>query len=75
MNKLIDLGNRFAAQSDWKDYALTKFCLMAMGIFIGSFIPSGKSKPARAISAGVFGLTFAVLMSKVLAVAKAMRSE
>lgn len=32
MKKLLELGDRFAQQSDWKDFALTKFCLFAINV-------------------------------------------
>ena len=32
MKRILEIGNRYAEQSDWKDFALTKFCLCAMGI-------------------------------------------
>ena len=44
MKKLLELGNRYAENSDWKDFALTKFCLCAMGILIGLKIPTNKKK-------------------------------
>ena len=65
MEKLLELGNRYAENSDWKDFALTKFCLCAMGILIGLNIPTNKKKTTAVISGGVFGITYVVLMSKV----------
>lgn len=50
MNKLLEIGNRYAEQSDWKDFALTKICLCAMGILIGVKIPNNKKKPVEIIS-------------------------
>ena len=44
MKKLLELGNDYAANSDWTDFALAKFCLCAMGILIGIGIPEGKAK-------------------------------
>ena len=35
MKRILEIGNRYAEQSDWKDFALTKICLCAMGILIG----------------------------------------
>lgn len=34
--KLLEFGNRYARQSSWKDFALTKLCLFSMGLFVGS---------------------------------------
>jgi len=46
MNKLLELGNRYAKKSDWKDFALLKVCLCAMGILIGVSIPKKKMRLA-----------------------------
>ena len=35
MKRLFELGNQYVRESDWKDLALVKFCLCAMGIMIG----------------------------------------
>ena len=72
MKKLLELGNRYAENSDWKDFALTKFCLCAMGILIGLKIPTNKKKTTAVISGGVFGVTYVVLMSKVFKIIKEM---
>lgn len=72
MKKLLELGNRYAENSDWKDFALTKFCLCAMGILIGLKIPTNKKKTTAVISGGVFGITYVVLMSKVFKIIKEM---
>ena len=72
MKKLLELGNRYAEKSDWKDFALTKFCLCAMGILIGLKIPTNKKKTTAVISGGVFGITYVVLMSKVFKIIKEM---
>ena len=37
MRKLLDIGNRYAKESTWKDFALVKFCLFAMGLAAGVF--------------------------------------
>ena len=72
MKKLLELGNRYAENSDWKDFALTKFCLCAMGILIGLKIPTNKKKTTAVISGGVFGITYVVFMSKVFKIIKEM---
>lgn len=72
MKKLFELGDRFASQSDWKDFALTKFCLFSMGIIIGVLIPEKQVKKAAAAAGGVFAATYAVLMAKVFKIAKEM---
>ena len=32
MNQLFEIGNKYAAKSDWRDFALTKICLFSLGI-------------------------------------------
>ena len=75
MKKILEIGNRYAEQSDWKDFALTKFCLCAMGILIGLKIPTNKKKTTAIISGGVFGVTYVVLMAKVFKIVKNMMNE
>ena len=75
MKFFFNLGNRYAEQSNWTDFALTKFCLAAVGIIIGILIPAKHKKPAGIAAAGVFAVTYAVLMSKVFKIALAKEEE
>lgn len=75
MKKLLELGNRFAKQSDWKDFALTKFCLCAMGILIGICIPDKNKKCIGPVAAIIFASSYLTLMSKVLNVGIEMLDE
>lgn len=75
MKKYFELGNRYAAESDWKDFALTKFCVCAVGVMIGTCIPAVNRKKAMAIAGGVFAATYVPLMKKVFGVAKEMIEE
>ncbi len=72
MKKFLEIGNRYAEQSDWKDFALTKICLCAMGILIGLKISENKKKPIAIISSIAFLATYALLMTKVLKIVKEM---
>ena len=72
MKKFLEIGNRYAEQSDWKDIALTKICLCAMGILIGLKIPDKKKKPAAIISCLAFLGTYELLMTKVFKIIKEM---
>ena len=47
MKRILEIGNRYAEQSDWKDFALTKICLCAMGILIGLKISENKKKTMK----------------------------
>ena len=44
MNKFLDLGNRYAKESSWRDFALVKFCLFAMGLMAGTQVPDKYKK-------------------------------
>ena len=72
MKKLLEIGNRYAEQSDWRDFALTKFCLCAMGILIGMHIPIKGKKTTSVITGGVFFVTYVLLMKKVVKIVKEM---
>lgn len=75
INKFLELGNRYAAKSDWKDFALTKFCLCAMGVLIGLCIPNKNKKTAQIAASSVFAATYVPLMAKVFSVLKEMLQE
>ncbi len=36
MKKLLEIGNLYASESTWKDFALVKLCLL---VFIVTYIP------------------------------------
>lgn len=64
MKKLFDYGNQYVRESDWKDLALIKFCLCAMGILLGVSINPKYKKAAGIAALGVFILTYIPLMAK-----------
>ena len=70
MKQLFDLGNRYAAKSDWRDFALTKVCLFSLGVITGSCINPRNKKFARIMALGAFGATYIILMKKVYDIAK-----
>lgn len=39
MKCLFDSANEYTRQSDWKDFALVKMCLAAIGVLIGLHTP------------------------------------
>ena len=72
MKRILEIGNRYAEQSDWKDFALTKICLCAMGILIGLKISENKKKTIAIISSISFFFSFVLLMTKVFKIVKEM---
>lgn len=68
MQKLFGYAEKYIAKSDWKDLAMLKFCLFAMGILAGMRIPEKNRKQAGWIAAAVFAATYIPLMAKFFSV-------
>lgn len=64
MKKLFGYADKYLKQSDWKDLAMIKFCLAAMGVVIGASLPEKSKKSAVWIAGGVFAATYLPLMAK-----------
>lgn len=75
MEKFFELGNRFAADSDWKDFALTKFCLCSMGVLLGMVTPKKIRKGVRKLAFLTFLGTYIPLMLKVYGIWSEMNQE
>ena len=75
MRKLLNFGNRYASESSWKDFALVKFCLFAMGLAAGTQVPDKYKKAAVGAAAGVFAVTYIPLMAKVFRTRLGRRSD
>ncbi len=69
MNKLLGLGNRYAKESTWKDFAAVKFCLFSMGLMVGVRLHEKCKKAVMRIAALVFLTTYVPLMAKVIRIA------
>lgn len=65
MKKLLEIGNLYAKQSDWKDFALVKFCLCAMGVIIGVHVNPQYKQAVSDIAAGIFVVTYIPLMVRL----------
>ena len=66
MKKLFSAADSCIAEMNWKDMALLKFCLCAMGMLLGIALPKRGRKWA-ALGAGViFVATYIPLMLKFL---------
>lgn len=66
MKCLFTYADKYLKQSSWKDLALIKFCLFAMGIMVGMRIPEKNKKAAGWIAYFVFLSTYLPLMTKFL---------
>ena len=64
MKCLFDAADRYLKKSDWKDLAMLKFCLFAMGLFIGTQVPEKEKKAVRGIGLAIFAATYLPLMAK-----------
>ena len=69
MKKIFECANQYVKDSDWKDLALLKFCLCAMGIMIGLLIPKEKRKYPFLVSGIIFVATYIPLMVKFVKIA------
>ena len=65
MKKLLELGNQYAKESDWKVFALLKLCLCAIGVMIGVQVLRKYKKTAVLVSAGVFLAAYIPLIRKL----------
>lgn len=75
MKRLFESANRYLRASDWKDMALLKFCLAAMGILLGIAVPERRKKLVAFVASGVFAVTYVLLMLKYLPFLKSTDEE
>lgn len=66
MNKIFAAADRFLEICTWKDMALLKFCLCALGVLIGIALPARKKRPAAWAASLVFVAAYIPLMAKFL---------
>ena len=64
MKFLFDSADAYLRQSDWRDFALIKFCLFSMGVIAVIALPPKAKKPAIITAAVVFISTYIPLMVK-----------
>ena len=64
MKNIFELGNQYVKESDWKDLALIKFCLCAMGVILGVNVAPKHKKTVTIVAALVFVATYIPLMGK-----------
>lgn len=65
---LFEKADEYISESDWKDFAVLKFCLCAIGILIGIFLKPKYKKPVGIVAFLVFIGTYVVLMKKFVGI-------
>lgn len=66
MNKLFEKADEYLKESDWRDLTIIKFCLFSVGVLVGVLIPAKHKEKTGAFSAGVFSVTYVILMQKFI---------
>ena len=66
MKRILTSADEFVRESDWKDLAVLKFCLLSLGLLAGMQIAERCKKGVRIASSIVFTLTYIPLMVKYL---------
>jgi len=66
MKRIFASANEFVRESDWKDLAVLKFCLLSLGLLAGMQIAERCKKGVRIAASAVFTLTYIPLMVKYL---------
>lgn len=70
MKKLFECADAYLKECSWKDLALVKFCLCAIGVIIGLCIPKEKKRCPLIAASLVFTVTYIPLMVKFLRISK-----
>ena len=65
---LFTSADRYLRASDWKDIALIKLCLFAIGLLAGMQVRDSDKKAVRAGAAALFVVTYIPFMSKYIGV-------
>lgn len=66
ISALLSRADDFAAHSTWRDFALVKFCLCALGLLIGLSLPRRARKLSGLLAGLVFAGTWLALMGRFL---------
>ena len=66
MKKLFALADAYLKESDWRDLALIKLCLCAIGVLIGTALPRKHRRVVVPAALAVFAATYIPLMAKVV---------
>ena len=70
VKKLFEYADIYVKQSTWKDFALAKFCLCAIGVIIGVLLPQSVQTFALIFAGAIFVITYIPLMIKFIKIIK-----
>ena len=68
MSRLFEYADKYIKECNWKDIALLKFCLCAIGVLIGISVAPKHKKTVMAVAAVVFGFTYVPIMKKFIGI-------
>lgn len=66
MKNLFSAADRYVQSCNWRDIAVLKFCLCALGVLVGLVIPARRRKCAAWVAGLVFAATYVPLLAKFL---------
>ena len=66
MKRIFASANEFVRESNWKDLAVLKFCLLSLGLLAGMQIAERCKKGVRIAASVVFTLTYIPLKVKYM---------
>ena len=66
MNRLTDAANQYLKACTWRDIALLKICVCALGMLIGLAMPGRKKRAAAWVASLVLAASYVPLMGKFL---------
>ena len=66
MKRMMDEVDRYLRDCTWKDIAVLKFCLLALGVMLGIAVPARKKTVSAWLASLVFVGTYVPLMGKFL---------
>jgi hypothetical protein len=64
MKDLLNYADNYMKQCNWKDMALIKSCLFALGLLVGISLPKDKKKPFLSIASIMYVITYIPIMIK-----------
>ena len=66
MKNLFSAADRYVLSCNWRDIAVLKFCLCALGVLVGLVIPARRRKCVVWAAGLVFAATYVPLLAKFL---------